>query len=346
MRLTHDSNTMQRPHGLALSCALALLLSVVFLGCDHATESDGPSLIVRFGEFELQEPLSASRDSVDFAMGESVSFSARFNKPVNWTVEITGQESGAIKRVQGFSNELNAENARWVGGTTELPLFREESVSAVLLIPDEDFAGTDTTRIEVLSERTYPGEVVTGFEADSEADIFLGNFEFEFAPDTGPSSEVPAAEGELFYLLRSTGGPVVADPFFIGLIDITPDGGGTFAVPTTVPEDLYFNFFLYGFGTPNTIAVIQVIADANGTGTYEADQDAVFGVYDMPVEGEGWEAVSVAMSETDITQAQAEQIVAIRVLLISDNNGQPEVPLPVDFGIDYITFTAGGPLRL
>ena len=60
----------------------------------------------------------------------------------------------------------------------------------------------------------------------------------------------------------------------------------------------------------------------------------------------GWRAVGIPLSETAITRAQAQEIVAVRVLLISDANAQPSPPLPVAFGIDYITFTAGAPLDL
>ena len=47
-----------------------------------------------------------------------------------------------------------------------------------------------------------------------------------------------------------------------------------------------------------------------------------------------------------MTQAQADDIVGVRVVLISDNSAQPATPRQVAFGIDYITFTAGGPLAL
>ncbi len=344
MRLMHDSNTTRHPFGLVWGCTFVLLLSAAFLGCDHATEAAGPSLIVRFGEFELQESLSASRDSVDFAMGESVSFSARFNKPVNWTVEITGQESGAIKRVQGFSNELTEENARWVGGTTQLPLFRQEPVSAVLLVSDEDFVAPDTVRIGVLSERSYPGNVVTSFEDDDEAVATLRNFEFELDAASGPSMEVPAAAGETFYLLRGT--DTVVDNFFVGLAEITSrSNDGYFMVPTNVPENLFFNAFLYNFGSSNTIAILDVVVDTNGNGTFEDGTDAIFGSGDIRLDEPGWSQFSQSIAEFGLTEAQTQQIVAVRLVLISDNNSQPDPREPVDFGVDYITFTAGGPLR-
>ena len=332
---------------MGYAVALALLVGLVATGCDHVTDAEGPNLTDRFGDFFVVDSLMASQAEADFAAGDAIAFTAQFNKQVDWVLEITGRESGAVKRIEGFSNELTAENARWSGGTTELPLFKTETADAVLLIDDEN-ADTLRTTVEVVTPRTYDATVVADFEQPSPS-IVLGNFEFEFdLTATGRSAEVPPAQGDFFYLLRSTGGPVVADPFFIGLISINASitGETYFPVPSTVPEDLFFNAFLYSFGTPNTIAVVQLAVDTNGSGAYEDGQDATFSILDQPVEGEGWRAFSAPLSTTGITQAQTEAIVAIRVLLISDNNGQPSPPLPVDFGIDYINFTAGGPLQL
>ncbi|MEP0546033.1 MAG: hypothetical protein ABJF88_03810 [Rhodothermales bacterium] len=329
------------------AAALFLLVGLAAAGCDHVTDAEGPNLTDRFGDFFVVDSLMASQEEVDFAAGEFVTFTAQFNKQVAWVLEITGQESGAVKRIEGFSNELSAENARWNGGTTDLPLFKTEVADAVLLIDDEN-ADTLRTTVEVVTPRAYDVTVIADFEQASPS-IMIGNFEFEFdLTATGRSAEVPPAQGDFFYLLRSTGGPVVADPFFIGLISINASitGETYFPVPTTVPEDLFFNAFLYSFGSPNTIAVVQLAVDTNGSGAYEDGQDATFSILDQPIEGEGWQAFSAPLSATAITQAQTEEIVAIRVLLISDDNGQPTPPLPVDFGIDYLNFTTGGPLQL
>lgn len=327
---------------------VALTLAAVFLlaGCDHLTEPiDGPRLIDRFGDFSLIEPLGESRPSVDFAAGESVAFTARFNKQVNWVLEITGQTSGAVKRFEDFSDELTDANALWRGGTTELPFFGTEICDVALIIPDEE-VDTLRTIVEVLSVKEYEGNVAADFNEDAGSDIFVGNFEFELDASSGLSAEVRPAEGEFFYLLRGTDD--VVNNFFVGLIDIkaTITGETYFPVPTSVPEDLYFNMFLYSFGTPNTIAVVQLVFDENGSGAFEDGQDQVFAYGDIVVDWVGWQHFHKPMSELGLTQAQVQELVAIRVLLISDNNAQPSPPLPVDYGIDYLTFTAGGPLQL
>ena len=354
MRPTSFPTAPERPRGVAWGLALVLALGVAAAGCDHETDFAGPRLIDRFGDFALIDPLMASLEAVDFAAGEEVSFEARFNKQVNWVLEIVGQESGALKRIEGFSDELTAENALWLGGTTELPLFKDEPVEAFLFTPEEEGSDTTSVSLEVLAPRNYPGNVVADFEG-SDA-IIVTNPEFEF-DENGISAEVPPAQGDGFYLLRGTD-DVVANNFFIGLITILPPGGGTFEVPTDVAEELYLNCFLYGFGTPNTIAVVEVVVDGNGTGTYEEGQDVIVPLgsdVEFPnvgvIDFEGWEPYAEAASSfgqfgAGITDGQTQEIVAVRVVLISDAGNQPTPPLQVEYGIDYITFTAGGPLEL
>ncbi|MGB3545146.1 hypothetical protein [Rubrivirga sp.] len=321
--------------------SLALLVAFGIAGCDHVTDVEGPLLTDRFGDFSILDPLVASQSAVDFAAGESIVFTARFNKQTDWVLEIAGEQSGAVRRIEGFSAELTEANARWNGRTTDLPLFKDEPVSARLFFPDEINSDTSFVDVAVLSPRSYPGSVVADFEGGD--DVTLGNFEFELQ-GSGISAEIPPAQGNGFYLFRGTDS--VVSNFFVGLIDIRPPSGSFFDVPTTVPEDLYINFFVYGFDTPNTIAVIQLIADNNGSGDFEDGQDTVFPFGDIPVDFQGWQAFSKPLSELGLTQAQAAEIVAVRALLISDNNNQPSPPLEVEYGIDYITFTSGGPLEL
>lgn len=322
--------------------ALSLVLAVGLAGCDHITEPDGPNLTDRFGPFTLNEPLMANRATVDFTAGESIVFTAAFNKQTNWVLEIVGQQSGAVRRIEGFSRELTAENARWTGRTTELPLFKAEPVTATLSFPDEADAEPTSTQLMIAVPRVYPGIVAADFEGGD--NIRLGNFEFEFQ-GAGLNSSVPAGQGNQFYLLRGTDSNLTN--FFVGLIEVLPDAGTQYyPVPTTVPEDLYLNAFLRSFGTPNTIAVVQVIADANGNGRFDDGTDTVFAWIDQPVNWTGWQLFSTSLADLGMTDQQVQEIVNIRVLLISDENAQPNPPLQVDYGIDYLTFTAGGPFEL
>ncbi len=326
-------------------------LTMIFLvlglaGCKHEKETfDGPSLVDRFGPFRVVTDLEVSQPTVDFEGGETVFFTAQFNKNVEWVLEITGSVSGSVKIIEGFSNVLDASNATWDGGTTELPLFRNEVCNVTLMIPEEaEFMGTTT--VETLSGKQYPGSIFTAFEEElSGVDVFVGNFEFELVAGIRTGN---AAEGESYYIMEGTDN--VVPNFFVGLVDFkaTLTGNNYFQFPTTVPEDLFFNCFMLSDAGPHGLGIIDFWVDRNDNGTFEEGPDQNFRVpadYNLAT-WEGWRQISHPMSETGITQEDLEKVVAIRLLLISDMNAQPNPPLQVDFGIDYMTFTAGGPLEL
>src|SRR5210317_562622 len=106
---------------------IILGLGLALISCNHETDFfDGPDLIDRFGEFKVNSSLAVSQPTVDFAAGESVYFTAAFNKNIDWVIEIKGNESGAVKRITNFDKEITEDNATWEGGTTVLPLFRAE----------------------------------------------------------------------------------------------------------------------------------------------------------------------------------------------------------------------------
>lgn len=325
-----------------------MLALLVMPGCSHDTDTfDGPNLVDRFGPFNVLSDLTVSQPTVDFAEGETVFFTAQFNKNVSWVIEITGTESGSVKRIEGFDKEVNASNATWNGGTTDLPLFKDEVCNVVLTIPEEpSFMGTAT--VETLSSRSYDdqGLKFSGFETDLGTDAFIGNFEFEFTANTGRQTDNPA-EGDYYFRLEGTDD--VVPNFFVGLVDIKSEVAGEtyLQMPTTVPEELYFNCFMLSDAGPHGLAIIDFIVDSNDSGAFEDGQDASYRVADYDLATwEGWRHINHPMSETGITQDELSKIVAIRLLLISNMNAQPNPPLQVDYGIDYMIFTSGGPLEL
>ena len=327
---------------------LILIPVIAFLAsCNHDTETfDGPSLIDRFGEFTLKETLTASQATVDFSSGERASFNAEFSKRINWVVRITGKESGAVKLIEGFDNQLNETNARWNGTTTELPLFKAEECLVELIIPEEDSL-TISLDIAVTGARTYEGSLITDFETDPAASLFTGNFEFELTASTGITDFIPAGQGDKFFYFEGTDN--VVPNFFTGLIRIFPSINGEtyFSMPTTDPENSYLNFFLYGDLTPHTIAVIQLFTDTNGDGKFTDGTDQSFQLSgDFPINFKGWRLFSHNLAEIGMSEKQASEIVAVQILLISNKNSQPSTPLPVRFGIDYLTFTQDQPLQL
>lgn len=325
-----------------------MLALLVMPGCSHDTDTfDGPNLVDRFGPFNVLSDLTVSQPTVDFAEGETVFFTAQFNKNVSWVIEITGTESGSVKRIEGFDKEVNASNATWNGGTTDLPLFKDEVCNVVLTIPEEP-SYMATATVETLSSRSYDdqGTKFSGFEADLGTNAFVGNFEFEFTANTGRQTDNPA-EGDYYFRLEGTDD--VVPNFFVGLVDLKSQltGETYLQMPTTVPEDLYFNCFMLSDAGPHGLAIIDFVVDSNDSGAFEDGQDATYRVADYDLATwEGWRHINHPMSETGITQDELEKIVAVRLLLISNMNAQPNPPLQVDYGIDYMIFTSGGPLEL
>ena len=325
------------------SVFLFFLLGIL-AACNHNTdEFDGPNLIDRFGEFRMNEDLAVSQASVDFSAGETVFFTAQFSKRIDWLIRITGKESGAVKIIEGFSNVLDASNATWNGSVTALPLMRAEDCMAELIIPEEDSL-TFSVDLSVTGTRSYEGELITDFESDPGTDIFIGNFEFDFSARTGIQEDIIAAEGQKYFLLEGTN-KVLVQNAFVGLIRIFPsiNGDTYFPVPTTIPEQLYFNFFLWEDGTPGTIAVFQFFTDTNDDGKFTDNVDESFQIQgDVAVEDGGWRHVFRTMDQTGMTEDQLSKIVAVQVLLISIAGPETETR----FGLDYLTFTRDKELQL
>lgn len=321
-----------------------LLLASVMMACQHQTdEFDGPYLIDRFGEFQLKETLVASTNTVDFSANEKVYFTASFSKRIEWVLRITGKESGAVKLIEGFDNELNQANSTWNGSTTSLPLFRAEACEVSLIIPEEDSL-TISIDIATTGTKSYGGSLITDFESDPGSDIFIGNFEFDFSARTGIQDDITAAEGTRYFLLEGTN-KVLVQNAFVGLIRIFPGitGNTYFQLPTTIPEDLFFNFFLWEDGTPGTIAVFQFFTDTNDDGQFSDGIDQSFQLQpDVNVEDGGWRHVYPTMDQTGMSEAQLSKVVAIQILLISIAGPDTETR----FGLDYLTFTKDQPLEL
>ena len=142
-----------------------LFLSIVVLiaGCrkDDSTY-DGISIEELYSDFLLLQPLAVNTDSIDFSNGEVGIFTARFNKPVTWTLEITGQNSHAQKIIEGVSKSLDASNATWDGSTTIFPMFKAEPCSVRLFI-----AGvSDTLEVQtaIKSTKVNEGLIIADFE--------------------------------------------------------------------------------------------------------------------------------------------------------------------------------------
>jgi len=267
------------------------VLLLLLASCAKDDTFDGPALIDLYGDFTVINEFQASSNTVNFAEGQTVTFTALFSKNVNWTITITGESSGAVRQITGFSNELNASNARWNGTTTILPMFRAENCSVALTIANEE--ETFQAAVEVIAPRNYPGLLLSDFE-----DGFPAGW-VPFVQSGANMSFVVATvdiagQGNRYY---DMGGTVNWD-YLIGMFDIPGSvygDGATFPLANN-PNSVFFNCLLYNPpAINNAITLIQFREDDNGNGTYEANED----LWAIEVTGlaAGWHHISRRYSD-------------------------------------------------
>lgn len=277
---------------------------LAFIACDRETDPLGPELNDIYGEFQVFEALQSSRNEVNFAAGQTMTFTARFSKTVDWELHVIGQTSGAHKLFRGKSKTVDASNANWNGTTTDLPMFKQEPCMAVLSVPEENFSDT-LKNLNVLETRVIDGFVVADFEsginpdwnvfAQSGADMSFNIVASDSAPQQGNYYDM--------------GGEVSWD-YLIGLIDFPATAYGADVFPLSDnPNNVYFNVFLSKpESINNEIILFRFFEDENGDGVFqEASED----MYALELQGikSQWHTVSVRYSD-----------------LVSLVNGQPASP--------------------
>lgn len=325
--------------------ALALILTLS--ACEREDKQFmGPALTDIFGDFSVLEEFDISDRQVDFANGESTTFTALFSKQVDWEVRIEGLESGAIKSISGFSSILDAStSAVWNGTTTELPLFKVEECAVELRVPSDSLVVHDT--ITVTSVRDISGITIADFENGMQSgwNVFAqsgANMSFAIRDD------IPAAQGDKYY---DMGGEVSWD-YLIGLIDFPasayPDG--TFGLSPD-PSAVYFNVMLYiPEGITNEIVLFRFNEDENEDGLWSDSSEDQWAL-ELTGLDQGWQQVSIRYSDmvTLINGQPAapfgnglyepNKLHTISVLFLANPATGYSQTL-----MDYLIFTEGGPL--
>lgn len=281
------------------ACCLGLV------ACKKETGFDGPSIQELYSEFTILETFQADRDSVYFATGEDVLFTAKFNKISNWKITIKGETSGAKKVITGQSRNIDVTNGQWNGSTTFFPMFKAEDCIAQLTIDGE----TDTLQvpIRIKSVKSNPGLVIADFEAGLNP-LWTKFIQTGANMDFAVKTDTFAPEQNKYLKMAGT----VNWDYLIGLIDYPATAYGTANTYTTLstnPDDVYFNCLIYG--VPNTnesIVLFQFKEDENGDGTINANTDDQYDLQ-VNVNWVGWKLVSVKYSD-----------------LPHLNNGQPATP--------------------
>jgi hypothetical protein len=324
----------------ALPC---LLLLMSLTGC-KTDDFDGPGLNDLYGEFDILEPMSLSRTSVNFANQESVSFGAAFSKIIDWKITLTGLKTGSQKVITGKSSKIDASNSLWIGNTTVFPIFGAEDCAVMMTFLNEPDTLRDT--LTIVAPKTNPGILMDNFEHGLNPNyVNWGIHGVNFFTD---STDHPAAEGDFYFRLNGT----VNWDWLINKITIPPSSGATyFALPSN-PAGLNFNCFIYGEkDKANTLLKFEFREDDNGDGTYSPNTEDRYD-YQLNVDWDGWRLLSLDYSQL-VTPGdpqfggangnkfqQPDKILSLEILLLSDPNlGEARSDL------DYLIWTTGGPLN-
>lgn len=285
---------------LAAVCSL-----LAFSACRKDISTfDGPNIEESLSSFRVLEAFKADRDSVYFATGETVRFSAKFNKTVNWTITVKGLTSKAEKIIAGQGKTIDVTNGVWNGSTTNFPMFKAERCNAKLKI--ETVVDSFQVPVKIKTIKANPGLVIADFENGFNSlwtKFVQTGAQMDFAIKT--DAFTPQASKYL-----NMAGTVNWD-YLIGLIDFNAKAYGTAKTLalSTNPDEVYFNCLIYGEPNLNeSIILFQFKEDEDANGAINANSDDQYDL-EVKVNWVGWKLISVKYAD-----------------IISLSNGQPTTP--------------------
>lgn len=328
--------------------AILALAAVTFWSCERDTDGfDGPNLDDLFGDFKVLTELESSSSTVDFSNGGSVHFTASASIATDWVLEITGQQSGAVKRITGKTRDLDISNSLWDGSTTDFPMFRAEDCVARLYYVG--YTDTMTVDLSVTGVKQNDGFLLSDFEngIDPNWNVFAqtgANMSF-FTADSGSPQQ------SSYY---DMGGEVTWD-WLIGLVDIPASAYGAPTFPlSTDGESVYFNSLVnIPAGIQNAILLVQFREDDNEDGSYTDGSEDLWSIELRPADfGSGWKLFSVQYNNL-ATLVNGEpsnpigngiyephKLNQVSFLMLADPSSGYSQTL-----IDYIIFTENAPLN-
>jgi hypothetical protein len=330
---------------------LFLTALLFIISCDNDyPEFMGNSLNDQFGELAIVDSLVSSSSSFDFSQQSLARyFMASWTKNIEWTLTITGDESGATKSYSGFDNKIDANNTSWHGAADDFPSFYYENCSVELVLTDSESEIVLNTTVAI-DEIKLPQEglvVVADFE-----DGYPTNSIEYVQPGLDMNFDITkggAAQGQKFY---SMGGYVNWD-YYLGSLKIATDISELTDVPTSL---VYFNMAIIG-GELGEVPQNQFIK----INCRESDNENY--VYEFnPVNWSDWRLVSIPYDEftlegaTGNNQRDPANITMIEILCLSCPAGpgtivgggtpcEENTDLLVKTNIDFITFTTNEPYQ-
>ncbi len=272
---------------------IAIIVATSFSACRKDTLAiDGPSIEESLSSFRILQPFKATKDSVAFANAETMAFTAKFNKVVNWTITVSGKTTKAQKIITGQGKEINLTNSVWNGSTTIFPMFKAENCIAKLKI--EAVQDSFEVPVKIKSIKQNTGLVLADFENgfNTQWTKFVqtgANMDFNIKNDA------LTPQGAKYLRMAGT----VNWDWLIGLIDFNARAYGTAKTLalSTNPDEVYFNCLIYGEPNTNESKVLfQFKEDENADGVINANSDDQYD-YEITVNWEGWKLVSVKYTD-------------------------------------------------
>ena len=324
---------------------LLLLLPFLFNSCEKE-KIEGPSLNDLFADLEILEPLSVVGDSVDFASGQNIYFTASFSKQLDWKIKIEGLSSGSVKIILGKSNEINQSNSTWLGNSSSLPFFTNENCDVELSFEMDDTTIYNYLNIQV--EKDYQNEntvLITDLENN-----FNPNFTGFFQSGCTKALTVGGAGQKDKYLAQF--GTCDWD-WLIGYVDYFSnfwyDDKNNMI---NDPSKLYFNIMIKGDSTissvtnlPNSLFKLEFYEDENGDDYHDANSEDRFD-YEFDVNWTGWRMVSICYNDlippgTNSGNGikQPDKIFKVRTLLLANPDSGP-----ARADVDFLIWSNGAPI--
>lgn len=286
--------------------SLSFIIILAWVGCKHDNSLTEPTLQDTFGEFGIDDSLTASKYAVGFATGDTVSFKARFTIRTKWKLSIIGKKSKVIKTITGSSKVLDATNAVW-DGSSDVPVFPADSAFVTLTFPDDTTRGTMKIKLNVTSPKNFasnPNYIPV-------KDFTNGMKGASFNNDNGNCTKfgIDTLLGGVYF--NAEGMENSATSYYMGGLAITTGAehastvkyfpvvfGGAVADSDQV-ANTYFNLWVYGYGNPITKLTVQFNESDKGNTDFinqpAKDDTWEYAIYPI---WNGWQQVSFPMNKT------------------------------------------------
>ncbi len=235
---------------------------LLFSGCRDKKDFIGPEYAVASSNFKISA-FTSGLSSVNFENKEHQYFVANFTDRVSWKIILQGQESNAIKIIEGLSDEINKSNSSWNGVHDGTRFFNNEKVLATL-----SFIGTDQTtssEFSISAPIKYPEAVKLGNGFEGAA--WQGPW-FDPGEDNGSGkTNQLSIQGKSGYRLKGTD---LSGNYYMGVIRKAYNS----ELPENA-EEVYFNIYAYGVGDATSVLKLAGKEDENGNRTFDdASEDA------------------------------------------------------------------------